>query len=144
LAHPQSGLGGAAMFQLLRGFALVAVAAFALTGCKSPSDNEVTACVTKKIIEQTDYSLPHPIICNELIAVLSAKTADNKTDGSSARVIADVIWRAKREFGKSSYSASVCFVSAADYVSYYKVDEVSVSKVEVDLEKWASGWKCKN
>lgn len=133
---------GSQRILVMRSIAFVALIGLSLAGCNSPSDEEVTACVKKKIDERTDYSMPRPIICNELIGIISAKTADYKIDESTSRVIADVRWRAKIEFGKSSYSASACFVSTDDNVSYYTVDEVIVSKFEVTFEKWASGWKC--
>jgi hypothetical protein len=126
-----------------------------LAGCNSPSDNEVAACVRKKIGDgqasrlssdakpRVEGAPSGPIGCDSYVEVLGAKVADQQIDGKSARVVANVRWKAKGLFGKSSLTASTCLVSSADPASYYQIDEVTESKVEVELEKWASGWKCK-
>jgi hypothetical protein len=114
-----------------------------LAGCNSPSDNEVAACVHNKIGDRVEGTPSDPIVCESYVEVLGAKVADYQIDGKSARVVANVRWKAKRFFGKSSVAASTCLVSSADPVSYYQIDDVTESKVEVELEKWASGWKCK-
>jgi hypothetical protein len=114
-----------------------------LAGCNSPSDNEVAACVRNKIGDRVEGTPSGPIVCDSYVEVLGAKVADNQIDGNSARVVANVRWKAKRLFGKSSVTASTCSVSSADPVSYYQIDDVTESKVEVELEQWASGWKCK-
>jgi hypothetical protein len=114
-----------------------------LAGCNSPSDNEVAACVRRKISEQADYSASPPIICDNYIEVLGAKSLDDLIEGKSARVVARVHWKAKKPFMKGSLSASTCFVSIDDLFGWYQVDDITDSKVDVEFEKWASGWKCK-
>ena len=115
-----------------------------LAGCNEPSNSEVVACVKSKITARVEISPSGPIICSEYVDVLGTTTADHQINGTSARVVANMRWKSKAVFGKSSHTASVCFVSIEDWSSYYQVDEIANSKVEIELEKWASGWKCKN
>ena len=103
----------------------------------------MAACVRNKIGDRIEGTPSGPIVCDSYVEVLGAKVADHQIDGKSARVVANVRWKAKRLFGKSSFTASTCLVSSADPVSYYQIDDVTKSKVEVELEKWAAGWKCK-
>jgi hypothetical protein len=85
-----------------------------------------------------------PLICGEYVEVLEVNVADYQLDGNTARVVANMRWKAKKAFGKSSETAAMCFVSVRDPVKSYQVDEVTVSKFNIVLEKWASGWKCKS
>jgi hypothetical protein len=117
-----------------------------LAGCNSPSDNEVAACIRNKIGDRVEGTPSGPIVCDSYVEVLGAKVADHQIDGKSARVVGNVRWKAKRLFGKDSFSASTCFVAAVvpgGDQSYYQIGDVTESKVEVELEKWASRWKCK-
>jgi hypothetical protein len=85
-----------------------------------------------------------PLICGEYVEVLEVNVADYQLDGNTARVVANVRWKAKKVFGKSSETAAMCFVSVRDPVKPYQVDEVTVSKFNIVLEKWGSGWECKS
>lgn len=121
----------------------------ALVGCNIPSDGEVAACVRSKISWQRDYDFRPPIVCDDYVEVIGAKTVDHLIEGNSARIVANVRWRARKEFGIGSATALTCFASAVpvfgsqQHAAYFRVDEVSELKLEVGLERWASGWKCK-
>ena len=114
-----------------------------LAGCNSPSDYDVDVCTRNKINQRVETA-SGPLICGEYVEVLGVNVADYQLDGNTARVVANMRWKAKKVFGKSSETASMCFVSVRDPVKSYQVDEVTVSKFNIVLEKWASGWKCKS
>jgi hypothetical protein len=115
-----------------------------LSGCNnSPSDYDVEVCIRNKINQRVETA-SGPLICGEYVEVLGVNVADYQLDGNTARVVANMRWKAKKIFGKSSETASMCFVFVRDPVKSYQVGEVTESKFNVLLEKWASEWKCKS
>ena len=115
-----------------------------LAGCNnSPSDYDVDVCTRNKINQRVETA-SGPLICGEYVEVLGVNVADYQLDGNTARVVANMRWRARKAFRKSGETASMCFVSVRDPEKSYRVDEVTVSKFNVVLEKLASGWKCKS
>jgi hypothetical protein len=115
-----------------------------LAGCNnSPSDYDVDVCIRNKINQRVE-TVSGLLLCGEYVEVLGANIADYQLDGNAVRVVADVRWKAKKVFGKSSETAAMCLVSVRDPTKSYQVDEVTESKFNVILEKWASEWKCKS
>src|SRR5207344_1775298 len=107
-----------------------------LASCNSPSDYDVDVCTRNKINQRVETA-SGPLICGEYVEVLGVNVADYQLDGNTARVVANMHWKAKKVFGKNSETASMCFVSVRDPVKSYQVDEVTVSKFNIVLEKWA-------
>lgn len=115
-----------------------------LTGCNnSPSDYDVDVCTRNKINQRVETA-SGPLFCGEYVEVLRANIADYQLEGNAARVVANVRWKAKKIFGKSSEIAAMCLVSVRGPAASYQVDEVTESKFSVILEKWVSEWKCKS
>jgi hypothetical protein len=115
-----------------------------LAGCnKSPSDYDVDLCIRNKINQRVETAFG-PLLCGEYVEVLGANIADYQLDGNTAQVVANVRWKAKKVFGKSSETASMCFVSVRWPAASYQVHEVTESKFNVILEKRVSEWKCKS
>jgi hypothetical protein len=112
-----------------------------LPGCnKSPSDYDVEACTRNKINQRVETA-SGPLVCGDYVEVLGVNLAD--FDGNTGRAVADMRWKAKKAFGKSSETASMCFVFVRDRVNNYQADEITVSKLNIELEQRASSWKCK-
>lgn len=112
-----------------------------LVGCNSPSDYDVNVCTRNKINQRVETA-SGPLICGEYVEVLAVDVAD--FDGNTGRAVANMRWKAKKAFGKSSEIASMCFVFVRDPGNNYQTDEIIVSKVNVELEQRASGWKCES
>jgi hypothetical protein len=112
-----------------------------LASCNSPSDYDVDVCTRNKINQRVETA-SGPLMCSEYVEVLAVDVAD--FDGNTGRAVANMRWKAKKAFGKSSETASMCFVFVRDPGNHYQADEIIVSKVNVELEQRASSWKCKS